>query len=57
MRNVIIQRSFYTGGKLQFDQMPLLEINGMKLVQSGAIARYLGRVGGMMGENDKQMAK
>jgi len=34
-------------GKLLFNQLPLLEINGMNLVQSGAIVRYLAHLGGL----------
>ena len=39
-------------GKLPFDQMPLLEINGLKLSQSSAMIRYLARLGGFYGESD-----
>jgi glutathione S-transferase len=39
-------------GKLPFDQMPLLEINGLKLSQSSAMMRYLARLGGFYGESD-----
>lgn len=39
-------------GKLPFDQMPLLEINGLKLSQSSAMIRYLARFGGFYGESD-----
>ena len=39
-------------GKLPFDQMPLLEINGLKLSQSSAMIRYLARLGGFYGEGD-----
>ena len=41
-------------GKLPFDQMPLLEINGMNLSQSSGMIRYLARIGGFYGENDKE---
>ena len=41
-----------TSGKLPFDQMPLLEINGLKLSQSSAMIRYLARLGGFYGESD-----
>jgi len=41
-------------GKLPFDQMPLLEINGLNLSQSGAMIRYLARLGGFYGENDTE---
>lgn len=39
-------------GKLPFDQLPLLEINGLKLSQSSAMIRYLARLGGFYGESD-----
>ena len=35
-----------SSGKLPFDQMPLLEINGMNLSQSSGMIRYLARIGG-----------
>ena len=41
-------------GKLPFDQMPLLEINGMYLSQSVAMVKYLARLGGYCGSNDKE---
>ena len=39
-------------GKLPFDQMPLLEIDGLCLSQSSAMIRYLARRGGLYGSND-----
>ena len=39
-------------GKLPFDQMPLLEIDGLFLSQSSAMIRYLARRGGFYGAND-----
>ena len=39
-------------GKLPFDQMPLLEIDGLNLSQSSAMIRYLARRGGYYGESD-----
>lgn len=39
-------------GKLPFDQMPLLEIDGLCLSQSSAMTRYLARRGGMYGADD-----
>ena len=39
-------------GKLPFDQMPLLEIDGLNLSQSTAMIRYLARRGGFYGESD-----
>jgi len=43
-------------GKLPFDQLPLLEIDGRCLSQSSAMVRYLARQGGFYGDNDKQAA-
>ena len=40
-------------GKLPFDQMPLLEINGLCLSQSAAMIRYLARLGKFYGDNDQ----
>ena len=40
-------------GKLPFDQMPLLEINGLCLSQSAAMIRYLARLGEFYGDNDQ----
>jgi len=34
-------------GKLMYNQVPLVEIDGMNLVQSGAAARYIARKGGL----------
>ena len=39
-------------GKLPFDQMPLLEIDGHRLSQSSAMIRYLARRGNLYGNND-----
>ena len=39
-------------GKLPFDQMPLLEIDGHNLSQSSAMIRYLARRGGFYGDTD-----
>ena len=41
-------------GKLPFDQMPLLEVDGLNLSQSSAMIRYLARQGGLYGVNDKE---
>jgi len=38
-------------GKLPFDQMPLLEIDGLNLSQSTAMIRYLARRGDYYGQN------
>ena len=40
-------------GKLPFDQMPLLEIDGKNLSQSSAMIRYLARRGGFYGDSDE----
>ena len=39
-------------GKLPFDQMPLLEIDGLNLSQSSAMIRYLARRGSYYGDTD-----
>ena len=39
-------------GKLPFDQMPLLEIDGLNLSQSTAMIRYLARRGDFYGDSD-----
>lgn len=39
-------------GKLPFDQLPLLEIDGLCLSQSSALIRYLARGAGLYGDND-----
>lgn len=41
-------------GKLPFDQVPLLEIEGLNLSQSSAMIRYLARRGGLYGANDTE---
>ena len=40
-----------------FGQVPLLEIDGLKLVQTGAIVRYLARKHGMYGINNVESAR
>jgi len=40
-------------GNLPFDQMPLLEIDGLNLSQSSAMIRYLARRGGFYGKTDE----
>ncbi|WP_282610411.1 glutathione S-transferase family protein [Pelagibius sp. Alg239-R121] len=44
--------SLRAAGKLPFDQMPLLEIDGHQLSQSSAMIRCLARRGGLYGGND-----
>jgi len=39
-------------GKLPFDQIPLLEIDGLCLSQSSALIRYLARRGDLYGDNE-----
>jgi glutathione S-transferase len=41
-------------GKLPFDQMPLLEVDGLNLSQSSAMVRYLARREGLYGANDQE---
>lgn len=41
-------------GKLPFDQMPLLEISGLRLSQSSAMIRYLARRGDLYGDSDAE---
>ncbi|XP_038044112.1 glutathione S-transferase A4-like [Patiria miniata] len=43
-------------GDLLFMQVPLLEIDGLKLVQSGAIIRYLAHKHNMMGKTPEEQA-
>ncbi|XP_067675776.1 glutathione S-transferase 3-like [Haliotis asinina] len=44
-------------GKLMFHQVPLLEIDGLELVQSGAIVRYVARKGGLYGDSNEETSK
>jgi glutathione S-transferase len=39
-------------GVLAFNQLPLLQIDGLNLVQSGATIRYLARRGNLLGGTD-----
>ncbi|MEM7043626.1 MAG: glutathione S-transferase family protein [Pseudomonadota bacterium] len=41
-------------GKLPFDQMPLLELDGLNLSQSSAMIRYLARRGDFYGQDDTE---
>lgn len=43
-------------GKLMFGQVPLLEIDGLCLIQSQAIVRYVARKGGLMPEDPAEAA-
>jgi glutathione S-transferase len=44
------------GGALAFGQLPLLEIDGLNLVQSQAIVRYVARRSGLAGSDDAESA-
>ncbi|XP_046557173.1 glutathione S-transferase A4-like [Haliotis rubra] len=44
-------------GKLEFYQVPLLEIDGLELVQTGAIVRYVARKGGLYGHSNAEQSK
>ncbi|XP_071113664.1 glutathione S-transferase 3-like [Haliotis cracherodii] len=44
-------------GLLQFLQVPMLEIDGLKLVQSGAIVRYLADKEGLLGSSLEETAR
>ncbi|KAK6169516.1 hypothetical protein SNE40_020556 [Patella caerulea] len=44
-------------GHLLFQQVPLLEIDGKRIVQSGAILRYLARRGGIYGDNNDESTR
>ena len=44
------------GGELLFGQLPLLEIDGLRLVQSQAMVRYVARRGGLVGVNPAEEA-
>lgn len=39
-------------GKLPFDQLPLLEIDGLRISQTTALIRYLARCGDLYGDNN-----
>jgi len=52
-----VDEEFKASGKLAFGQVPLLEINGMNLVQSFAIARYLARKFGFYGSTVEEEAQ
>jgi len=46
-----------TVAELLFQQLPMIRIDGMDLVQSGAIARYLARKAHLYGDTDMEAAK
>jgi len=41
---------------MPYGQVPVLEVNGVKIAQSNAIVRYVARIGGLMGSNDLEAA-
>jgi len=43
--------------ELLFGQLPLLRIDGLNIVQSGAIVRYVARKGKLLGSNDLETAR
>nr|XP_054760579.1 glutathione S-transferase alpha-4-like isoform X2 [Lytechinus pictus] len=45
------------GGNLMFKQVPLLEIDGLNLIGSEAILRYVCRKGGLDGKTDEEKVK
>jgi glutathione S-transferase len=44
-------------GQLPFGQLPLLQIDGLDIVQSQAIIRYLARKHQLLGKNDEEMLR
>ncbi|XP_030833537.1 glutathione S-transferase alpha-4 [Strongylocentrotus purpuratus] len=45
------------GGKLMFKQIPLLEIDGLNLIGSEAVLRYVCRKGNLEGKTDEEKVK
>lgn len=43
--------------ELLFAQLPLLRIDGLNIVQSGAIVRHVARKGKLLGSNDLETAR
>ena len=43
-------------GVLAFDQVPMLEIDGLHLVQTGCITRYIARKAGLYGKTNEDSA-
>ena len=43
-------------GELMYNQVPLLKIDGMKLVQTNAILNYVATKGGLNGKDAKEKA-
>mgnify|MGYP006113700665 CR=1 FL=1 len=48
---------FFTAGLTLFMQFPVLEIDGLKLTQSAAIARYVANKHGFMGKTPEENAQ
>lgn len=46
-----------SGGNLTFNQVPMLEIDGLKLTQSMAIVRHAARLGGLEGKTPTECAR
>jgi hypothetical protein len=46
----------FTDGALLFKQVPLLRIDDMEFVQTGAIVRYVAKKGGLYSADDKTAA-
>ena len=40
-----------------FHQVPLLKIDGLNLIQSSAIARYVARKGNLLGEKEPDISR
>ena len=53
---VIHQAYLRDNGFLEFNQVPLLRIDGMNIVQTQAIVRYLARKHGLYGKTAKEDA-
>jgi len=52
-----IPKELIASGKLAFNQVPLLEYNGIVLVQSATIARFLAKQFGLAGKNETESAQ
>ena len=46
------REAFKNSGKAPFGQVPILEVDGKVVAQTGAIARYCGKLGGFYPKND-----
>ena len=56
-KQCIIVLFFYVGGKLLFRQLPLLEIDGMNLVQHNATLRYVVEKGKLIPDDPKDRVR